>query len=137
MKKFFVAVSDLYSCFLGGATPPFYCCFSPAGSDYKDNSVNLMPFFTSSCFSGYGDVSKVRWRELEATLSFHDDVYLVQGFYAVYGAVLNRIADEESQYLDEGEAYLPVFGTYVMYVCVCVSKVDYTVTCKPLQSCCR
>lgn len=31
----------------------------PAGSNYKDDSLNLMPFFTASCYSGYGDDSKV------------------------------------------------------------------------------
>ena len=41
----------------------------------------------------------------------------MQGFYAVYGGVFNRIADEEGQYLEEGESYLPVFG---MCVCACV-----------------
>ena len=30
-----------------------------AGSDYKDSSMNLMPFFTTSCFVGYGDDAKV------------------------------------------------------------------------------
>ena len=30
-----------------------------AGSDYKDSSLNLMPFFTTSCFIGYGDDAKV------------------------------------------------------------------------------
>jgi hypothetical protein len=30
-----------------------------AGSDYKDDSVNLMPYFSASVFSGYGDDPKV------------------------------------------------------------------------------
>ena len=30
-----------------------------AGSDYKDNSLNLMPFFSTSCYTGYGDDHKV------------------------------------------------------------------------------
>ena len=30
-----------------------------AGTNYKDDSFNLMPFFTASCYSGYGDDSKV------------------------------------------------------------------------------
>ena len=31
----------------------------PAGSDFKDDSLDIMPFFSTSCFSGYGDDSKV------------------------------------------------------------------------------
>ena len=34
-----------------------------AGSDYKDDSVNLMPYFSASVFSGYGDDPKV-WYDL-------------------------------------------------------------------------
>ena len=32
--------------------------FLAAGSDYKDNSLNLMPFFSTSCYTGYGDDHK-------------------------------------------------------------------------------
>ena len=33
---------------------------SVAGSDYKDDSLNLMPFFSASCFFGFEDDSRVR-----------------------------------------------------------------------------
>ena len=36
----------------------FRCVFLAAGSDYKDNSLNLMPFFSTSCYTGYGDNHK-------------------------------------------------------------------------------
>ncbi|KAL5491429.1 hypothetical protein EMCRGX_G016714 [Ephydatia muelleri] len=61
-----------------------------AGSNYKDDSLNLMPFFTASCYSGYGDDSK--------------------GFYAVYRNAFQRIADEETPYMEEGDDPLPAFG---------------------------
>ena len=35
-----------------------YDVFLAAGSDYKDNSLNLMPFFSTSCYTGYGDDHK-------------------------------------------------------------------------------
>ena len=36
-------------------------CIPLVGSDYKDDSLNLMPFFAASCFSGYGDDPKVSY----------------------------------------------------------------------------
>ena len=32
---------------------------SVAGSDFKDDSLNLMPFFSASCYTGFGDEPKV------------------------------------------------------------------------------
>lgn len=29
------------------------------GSEYKDNAINLMAFFTATAYSGFGDDSKV------------------------------------------------------------------------------
>ena len=31
------------------------------GSDFKDDSLNLMPFFSASCYSGYSDDAQVRY----------------------------------------------------------------------------
>ncbi|CAI8035141.1 DnaJ homolog subfamily C member 21 [Geodia barretti] len=61
-----------------------------AGSDFKDDSLNIMPFFSTSCFSSFGDDSR--------------------GFYKVYGAVFCRIADEEEEYMEEDGERLPCFG---------------------------
>lgn len=61
-----------------------------AGTNYKDDSFNLMPFFTASCYSGYRDDSK--------------------GFYSVYRNAFQRIADEETPYMEEGDNPLPAFG---------------------------
>lgn len=61
-----------------------------AGSDFKDDSLNLMPFFSASCYTGFGDEPK--------------------GFYSVYGGVFRRVADEEAQYYDEEDEPLPLFG---------------------------
>ena len=35
------------------------CVQCVAGSDFKDDSLNIMPFFSASCFSGFEDNSKV------------------------------------------------------------------------------
>ncbi|XP_064384810.1 dnaJ homolog subfamily C member 21-like isoform X2 [Halichondria panicea] len=61
-----------------------------AGSDFKDDSFNLMPFFSTTCFSGYNDDKK--------------------GFYAVYIDVFYRVGEEEVPYMDEDDEPLPSFG---------------------------
>ncbi|XP_069688020.1 dnaJ homolog subfamily C member 21 [Periplaneta americana] len=63
-----------------------------AGSDYKDNSLDVFQYFTPSCFKGYGDDEK--------------------GFYAVYREVFNKLAAEDSEYLsdEDSDFEIPSFG---------------------------
>ncbi|KAJ8895410.1 hypothetical protein PR048_000742 [Dryococelus australis] len=62
------------------------------GSDYKDDSLDVMTYFTPSCFKGYGDDEK--------------------GFYSVYREVFNKLAAEDSEYMSEGDSddEIPSFG---------------------------
>ncbi|XP_067003711.2 dnaJ homolog subfamily C member 21 [Anabrus simplex] len=62
------------------------------GSDYKDDSLDVFPYFTSSCFKGYGDDDK--------------------GFYAVYREVFNKLAAEDSEYMttEDSDFEVPSFG---------------------------
>ncbi|XP_066903269.1 dnaJ homolog subfamily C member 21 [Halyomorpha halys] len=65
---------------------------SGPGSDYKDDSLNVYEYFTTSCFSGFGDDPK--------------------GFYCVYGEVFNKLAAEDSEFdknLDS-DFEIPCFG---------------------------
>lgn len=63
-----------------------------AGSDYKDDSLDVFHYFTPSCFKGYGDDDK--------------------GFYAVYREVFNKLAAEDSEYMtgDDSDFEAPSFG---------------------------
>ena len=63
-----------------------------AGSDYKDDSLDVFQYFTTSCFQGYGDDEK--------------------GFYAVYNEVFNKLAAEDAEYVaDDGSDFeIPSFG---------------------------
>lgn len=62
------------------------------GGDYKDDSLDVFPYFTTSCFKGFGD----------------DD----GGFYSVYREVFNKIAAEDSEYMEDGDSdfEIPGFG---------------------------
>ncbi|XP_063227830.1 dnaJ homolog subfamily C member 21 [Bacillus rossius redtenbacheri] len=62
------------------------------GGDYKDDSLNVMRYFTPSCYKGYGD----------------DD----QGFYSVYREVFNKLAAEDSEFMGESDSdfEIPSFG---------------------------
>uniref|UniRef100_A0A8D8PY77 DnaJ homolog subfamily C member 21 n=1 Tax=Cacopsylla melanoneura TaxID=428564 RepID=A0A8D8PY77_9HEMI len=58
--------------------------------DYKESdSIDLSPYFTASCFKGYGDGDK--------------------GFYSVYREVFIKIAVEEMEFSEE-EMTIPDFG---------------------------
>ncbi|XP_066603869.1 dnaJ homolog subfamily C member 21 [Prorops nasuta] len=59
------------------------------GKDYDDNSLNLFPYFSTTCFKGYGDDEK--------------------GFYSVYRKVFETLAAEEVEYADEDKE-IPDFG---------------------------
>ncbi|KAL4707595.1 hypothetical protein ACJJTC_001640 [Scirpophaga incertulas] len=63
-----------------------------AGSSYNDDSLDVYPYFSPSCYKGFGDDP--------------------QGFYAVYSEVFTKLATEETDYLDDPEDVLkiPTFG---------------------------
>ncbi|XP_049953929.1 dnaJ homolog subfamily C member 21 [Schistocerca serialis cubense] len=58
--------------------------------DYKDESLDVFQYFTSSCFKGYGD----------------DE----DGFYSVYRKVFEKIAAEDTESVSESELNIPTFG---------------------------
>lgn len=62
------------------------------GDDYKDDSIDLFQFFSSSCFKGYGDDAK--------------------GFYSVYHTVFEKLATEDAEFSKEGDSdeEVPGFG---------------------------
>ncbi|XP_011863164.1 PREDICTED: dnaJ homolog subfamily C member 21 [Vollenhovia emeryi] len=62
------------------------------GEDYKDDSINLFPYFSLSCFKGYGDDEN--------------------GFYAVYRKVFEQLAAEDAEFARDGESdeEVPGFG---------------------------
>lgn len=63
-----------------------------AGSSYNDDSFDVYPFFSPSCYKGFGDDP--------------------QGFYGVYSEVFSKLASEESDFLDDPEdvGKIPKFG---------------------------
>uniref|UniRef100_A0A0K8SV21 DnaJ homolog subfamily C member 21 n=1 Tax=Lygus hesperus TaxID=30085 RepID=A0A0K8SV21_LYGHE len=62
------------------------------GSDYKDDSLNVYQYFTSSCYKGYSDDEK--------------------GFYSVYAEVFKTISAEDSEFDNDldSDFEIPVFG---------------------------
>ncbi|XP_065100073.1 dnaJ homolog subfamily C member 21 [Paramisgurnus dabryanus] len=63
------------------------------GGEYQDDSIDLLQYFTVTCYSGYGD----------------DE----QGFYAVYRNLFESIAKEEREHSkddEEDEDEFPLFG---------------------------
>ncbi|XP_023799718.1 dnaJ homolog subfamily C member 21, partial [Cyanistes caeruleus] len=59
--------------------------------DYQDDSLDLLHYFTVSCYSGYGDDEK--------------------GFFTVYRQVFEKIAKEELEYMtQEDSEEFPMFG---------------------------
>lgn len=62
------------------------------GEDYKDDSINLFPYFSLSCFKGYEDDEK--------------------GFYTVYRNVFEQLAAEDYEFAkdDESNKEIPGFG---------------------------
>lgn len=63
-----------------------------AGSDYKDDSLDVFQYFTPSCFKGYGDDDK--------------------GFYTVYSEVFNKLAAEDLEHIsdEDSDFEIPSFG---------------------------
>uniref|UniRef100_A0A914X7T1 DnaJ homolog subfamily C member 21 n=1 Tax=Plectus sambesii TaxID=2011161 RepID=A0A914X7T1_9BILA len=61
------------------------------GEHYKDDSLNLFPYFTSTCYSGFGDDDK--------------------GFYTVYRGVFETLSHEDLDYIEKPEeGMFPSFG---------------------------
>ncbi|KYN34647.1 DnaJ like protein subfamily C member 21 [Trachymyrmex septentrionalis] len=62
------------------------------GEDYKDDSINLFPYFSLSCFKGYGDDAK--------------------GFYTIYRNVFEQLAAEDAEFAKDSESdeEVPSFG---------------------------
>lgn len=62
------------------------------GEDYKDDSINLFPYFSATCFKGYRD----------------DET----GFYAVYRNVFEKLAAEDAEFAKDNESNdeVPGFG---------------------------
>ncbi|XP_017865088.1 PREDICTED: dnaJ homolog subfamily C member 21 [Drosophila arizonae] len=61
-------------------------------SDYSENCLDVFPYFTGSCYKGYGNDA--------------------QGFYSVYRDVFNKIAAEDMDFMDSDDEGLsaPQFG---------------------------
>ncbi|XP_070164266.1 dnaJ homolog subfamily C member 21 [Polyergus mexicanus] len=62
------------------------------GEDYKDDSINLFPYFSATCFKGYKD----------------DET----GFYTVYRNVFEKLATEDAEFAEDDESNdeAPGFG---------------------------
>lgn len=62
------------------------------GENYKDDSINLFPYFSATCFKGYKD----------------DEA----GFYTVYRTVFEKLAAEDAEFAKDGESdeEIPSFG---------------------------
>ncbi|XP_072749768.1 dnaJ homolog subfamily C member 21 [Anoplolepis gracilipes] len=62
------------------------------GENYKDESINLFPYFSASCFKGYKD----------------DET----GFYTVYRNVFEKLVAEDAEFAKDGESdeEIPGFG---------------------------
>lgn len=61
-------------------------------SDYHDDSLDIFPYFTATCYKGFGDDP--------------------EGFYAVYSEVFNKIATEDIEFMDSPSDFeeIPKFG---------------------------
>ncbi|VDN51315.1 unnamed protein product [Dracunculus medinensis] len=57
---------------------------------YEDNSLNLFPYFSSNCYSGFDDAD--------------------QSFYTIYRRVFETIANEDYAYIDDPSVKYPTFG---------------------------
>lgn len=62
------------------------------GENYKDDSINLFPYFSATCFKGYKDDEK--------------------GFYTIYRNVFEKLAAEDVEFAkdDESDEEIPSFG---------------------------
>ncbi|XP_076633005.1 dnaJ homolog subfamily C member 21 [Colletes latitarsis] len=61
------------------------------GEDYKDDSIDLFQYFSTTCFKGYGDNEK--------------------GFYTVYRTVFEKLTAEDAEFVRDGNSdEVPGFG---------------------------
>lgn len=62
------------------------------GENYKDESIDLFQYFSTTCFKGYGDDEK--------------------GFYAIYRKVFQKLAEEDVEFAKDNEpdVEVPSFG---------------------------
>ena len=58
--------------------------------NYQDNSVNLLPFFSASCYSGLGDGPTE--------------------FYSIYRNLFEKISQEDSPFREQTDSVPPIFG---------------------------
>ncbi|CAF1937704.1 unnamed protein product [Rotaria magnacalcarata] len=62
-----------------------------SGLDYEDDTINIFPFFTSSCYQGYNDSET--------------------GFYTVYNKLFKDIAEQDLKASSDKKFDIPMFGT--------------------------
>lgn len=62
------------------------------GENYKDDSINLFPYFSATCFKGYKDDEK--------------------GFYTIYRNVFEKLAAEDAEFAKDSDSdeEIPSFG---------------------------
>jgi len=61
-----------------------------SGDDYQDDTINIYPFFTSSCYQGYNDSEN--------------------GFYTVYNKLFKDIAEQDFKASSDKTIAIPDFG---------------------------
>ncbi|CAF1274747.1 unnamed protein product [Rotaria sordida] len=61
-----------------------------SGDDYLDDTINIFPFFTSSCYQGYNDSEN--------------------GFYTVYNKLFKDIAEQDLKASTDKKVKIPEFG---------------------------
>lgn len=94
-KREFILVQQAYEVLSDVQERAFYdrhrdSILKGAGSGYEDDSLDIFPYFSVSCFRGYEDGEK--------------------SFYTIYREVFNKLAAEESEYLAENDSSPPEFG---------------------------
>lgn len=94
-KREFILIQQAYELLSDPHERAFYdkhrdAILKGAGSGFQDESLNIFPYFSGSCYRGFDDDDK--------------------GFYSVYREVFNKLAAEESEYLSEDDAEPPEFG---------------------------
>ncbi|KAH0956682.1 hypothetical protein HN011_007281 [Eciton burchellii] len=62
------------------------------GKDYEDDAINLFPYFSATCFKGYGDDAN--------------------GFYTIYRKIFEKLASEDAEFTKGGDSNeeIPNFG---------------------------
>ena len=77
-----------------------------SGDDYQDDTINIYPFFTSSCYQGYNDSDTV------STLNSINASPLVslQGFYTIYQQLFKDIAEQDLKGSTDKTIVIPEFG---------------------------